>query len=86
MPIFWNRILLEEMFSKLVENAIRHTPDSVRTVLSVRRDPEPCFLIEDSGRGIAADEHQEVFERFYRGSGAAGEGDGGPTMFLLSMR
>jgi signal transduction histidine kinase len=86
VPIFWNRILLQEMFSKLVENAIRHTPDSVGTVLSVRRDPEPCFLIEDSGRGIAADEHQKVFERFYRGSGAAGEGDGGPTMFLLSMR
>ena len=76
VPIFGNRVLLEEMFSNLVDNAIRHTPDSGRIVLSVRRDPEPCFLIEDSGPGIAADEHQKVLERFHRGSGAIGPGSG----------
>lgn len=76
VPIFGNRILLEEMFANLVDNAIRHTPDSGRIVLSVRGGAEPCFLIEDSGPGIAADEHQKVFERFYRGSGAVGQGSG----------
>ena len=64
------------MFSNLVDNAIRHTPDSGRIILSVRRDPEPCFRIEDSGPGIAVDERQRVFERFYRGSGAVGQGSG----------
>ena len=76
MAIFWNRILLEEMFSNPVDNAIRHTPDSGRIVFFVRRDPGPCFLIEDSRPGIAADEHQKVLERFHRGSGAIGPGSG----------
>ena len=76
VPVFGNRILLEQMFSNLVDNAIRHTPDSGRIILSVRRDPEPCFRIEDSGPGIAVDERQRVFERFYRGSGAVGQGSG----------
>ena len=76
VPIVGNRILLEQTVSNLLDNAIRHTPDSGRFVVSVRREPAPCFLIEDSGPGIAADEHEKVFTRFYRGSGAVGQGSG----------
>ena len=76
VPVSGNRILIEEMLSNLLDNAIRHTPDSGRIVLSVRREPEPCFQIEDSGPGIPAEERQKVFERFYRAPGSVGEGSG----------
>lgn len=76
-PILGSKILLEHLVSNLLDNAIRHTPNSGHIVLSVREDMDNIVLcIEDSGAGIPSQELHKVFERFYRGAEAIGQGTG----------
>jgi two-component system sensor histidine kinase TctE len=75
---------LHELLSNLIENAILYTQPgghvTVRTVKTVSVDghERSIVVIEDDGPGIAADEREKVFERFYRISdrGVAGSGLG----------
>ncbi|MES2819843.1 MAG: sensor histidine kinase [Pseudomonadota bacterium] len=56
--------LLNELLCNLVDNALAHTPAGGTVVLRVLA----CGALEvqDDGPGIPADEHEKVFERFYR--------------------
>lgn len=61
--------LLMQMFSNLVENAIRHTPEHTRIRMNLR--VEGGFIaasIIDDGPGVDPNEHEKVLRRFYRGS------------------
>ena len=62
----------------LVENAIRHTPDGTRVLVSAGRDGDRVELaVEDDGPGIAPAATPHVFERFYRGdTGGRASGSG----------
>ena len=56
----------------LVENALRHTPTGTRVrVRTGREDGRVILAVEDDGPGIAPQATVQVFERFYRGDGAA---------------
>jgi len=58
-----NPIWLEELANNLIDNAIRYTPcGGVVTV----RCGGTSWEIEDSGSGIPKEEHERIFERFYR--------------------
>jgi signal transduction histidine kinase len=61
--------LLTQMFSNLVENAIRHTPENsqIRITLTVEGD-DVAASVADDGPGIDPSEHEKVLRRFYRGS------------------
>lgn len=68
---------LREMLSNLVDNAIRYTPPGGRiTVRCGQTQGSPFVEVEDSGPGIATDERERVFERFYRSPGVSAEGSG----------
>lgn len=57
-------ILLNELLSNLVDNALVHTPTGGNVILRVRA---PGILeVEDDGPGIPEAERERVFERFYR--------------------
>ena len=59
--------LLTQMFSNLIENAIRHTPSGTRILIRLRMsDGAVAASVADDGPGIAAGEHAKVFRRFYR--------------------
>lgn len=61
----------------LVENALFHT--SAGTEIVVRpgvAGSRATLAVEDSGEGIAPEEQEHVFERFYRGSGGVAHGSG----------
>jgi two-component system, OmpR family, sensor histidine kinase TctE len=62
-------LLLREMISNLVDNAIHYAPEGGRVVLRVFDHP-PRFEVEDSGPGIPVEEHERVFEPFYRAASA----------------
>ena len=58
---------LYTMVKNLVENAIRHTPDSGRVDLLVQQLGDTTILkVTDTGPGIPEHERARVFEAFYR--------------------
>jgi signal transduction histidine kinase len=63
--------LLTQMFSNLIENAIRHTPSGTRIMLRLGASGGTVSAgVEDSGPGIPAAERDKVFRRFYRLTGS----------------
>lgn len=56
---------LREMARNLLDNAIRHARTGAR-IASHRNGRSGEIIVEDDGEGIAADDRQRVFERYYR--------------------
>lgn len=72
-----NRLLLREMLSNLIDNALRHTPaGGTVNVASGLADGWTWLAVEDSGPGVAPAERERVFERFYQSPGSHGDGCG----------
>ena len=86
-----DRVAIEQIFSNLIENAIKYLQDgrAGEIKISGRVDGERAiFDVEDNGRGIAAKDHQRIFELFRR-SGAqdrTGEGIGLAQVRALTNR
>jgi signal transduction histidine kinase/ActR/RegA family two-component response regulator len=59
-------ILLERILFNLVSNAVRYTSHGAVLVGSRKRDGELRIEVWDTGAGIPADEHQNIFGEFYR--------------------
>lgn len=67
------RILL----TNLIDNAIRYTAEGGRVDVRVHAiDASVTLEVQDNGPGIAFDERERVFDRFYRGRDAAAGGSG----------
>lgn len=62
---------LQQLLMVFYDNAIRYTPHlgTVKTTLTITPTSK-TIVIEDTGIGIAADEHRELFARHFRGSKA----------------
>lgn len=67
---------IEQVFSNLVENALKYAVDSqVRIDLAVA-DGTLTACVSDDGPGIAADQTRRIFEKFGRGRGQRRSGTG----------
>ncbi|MDH3282514.1 MAG: ATP-binding protein, partial [Gammaproteobacteria bacterium] len=55
-------------FSNVVMNAVQHTPEGSRVLVSWRRiaKREACFEVQDNGPGVEAKHLNRLTERFYR--------------------
>ena len=74
-----NALMLREMLSNVIDNAIRYTPAGGRITVrvTVERAKRLVHLeVEDTGPGIAPLERPKVVERFYRILGREGDGSG----------
>ncbi|RIX48972.1 MAG: sensor histidine kinase [Rhodocyclales bacterium GT-UBC] len=72
-----NGLLLEELLANLINNALRHTPRGGTVTVSCGEEAGHAWLcVEDSGPGIAAEERERVFERFYQPAGSLSDGNG----------
>jgi two-component system, OmpR family, sensor kinase len=64
----------------LVDNAVRYTPRGGRVDVSVERSPtapaQAVIRVIDNGPGIAREERDRVFDRFYRRPGTRSPGSG----------
>ena len=70
-------LMLRELLSNLIDNALRYTPAGGSVTGRVRCDGDRALLeVEDTGPGIAPNERERVFERFYRILGSNTEGSG----------
>jgi len=62
-----DKVLLTEMLSNLVDNAVRYNTRGGNVIIRVVGDDEQVAVeVEDDGPGIPADERDKVFTRFYR--------------------
>jgi signal transduction histidine kinase len=66
-----------QVLRALVDNALRHTPPGSTVTLSTETTPwGASIVVADDGPGIPPELLERVFERFYRGPGAAARGTG----------
>lgn len=68
-------LLLEELLSNLIDNALRYGAGATTIKLQVAANP-PSLSIEDNGPGIDPEDSERVFEAFYRSPRASAEGSG----------
>ena len=67
-PMRGDADLIREAISNLIDNAIKFTPPggSVRLEVAMENG-RPVVRVIDTGCGVAPEEHDKIFERFYRG-------------------
>jgi two-component system sensor histidine kinase TctE len=84
-----NVLLLHELISNLLDNAIHYTPAGGKIVLRVRRDDEAqraILEVEDSGMGVAEEDRERVFSAFYRAPSAQQQNPSGAGLGLSIVR
>lgn len=70
--IYADRQWTEEAILNILKNCVEHTPDEGEITASYSQNPIYTELrIVDGGKGFAAKDLLHLFERFYRGEGAA---------------
>jgi heavy metal sensor kinase len=74
---------LEELFSNIIENAIRYTPENGSITIEIAKQKDKHVIsISDTGIGIPKEEQEKIFERFYRVDKARSREDGGAGLGL----
>jgi signal transduction histidine kinase len=74
LPIRGQPEQLQRLFANLLLNAIRHSPEGGTVTLTVRPTAQRLLVdVVDGGPGIAEQEREHVFERFWRGSDRGGQ-------------
>ena len=87
-----NALLLHELISNLLDNAIHYTPVGGKIVLRLRRDgvasvaQRAILEVEDSGTGIPEEDRERVFSAFYRAPSAQQQNPGGAGLGLSIVR
>jgi signal transduction histidine kinase len=80
---------LAQALRNLIGNAIKHTEEHVGIVcmrVESTTHGQIRFLVEDDGPGIAAQERERVFDRFYRTDPARDRASGGTGLGLAIVR
>ena len=86
-PIIGNPSDLALAFRNLLENAVRHTPDSGRIEAAVAsRNGEVVVTVTDTGAGIPTADLPRIFERFYRVDTARSRATGGTGLGLAIVK
>jgi signal transduction histidine kinase len=61
-----DRQLLERVMSNLLDNALKYSDDGAMCELGARAEGELVFWVRDRGIGMAPEELDRIFERFYQ--------------------
>lgn len=74
---------IEQVLTNLIDNAIRHVPDSASVVISGRTDERGLYFeVSDQGPGIPEEDLPFLFERFYKGDKSRTRGVSGTGLGL----
>jgi two-component system sensor histidine kinase BaeS len=82
-----DRDRVAQVLANYLSNAIRHAPSGSTIVVSARMtEGTPELAVTDQGPGLAADQLEAVFERFYRIDPARSRAAGGSGIGLAIVR
>jgi signal transduction histidine kinase len=89
-PLFaatYDEKLIRRVVANLLENAIKYSPPETKIRIATREEDGRLRLeVKDQGRGIAPDEQERVFEKFYRSRSANTEQVRGAGLGLYLVR
>jgi signal transduction histidine kinase len=75
---------VRQVFSILVENALRYSPEGGTVIVGARRNADRVEVrVVDEGMGIPASEREWIFRKFYRAESAARDGAAGTGLGLF---
>ncbi len=78
-----DRLVLREAIANVLDNAIKYSPrDSSIRIRLYENGNEAHLTVADEGPGIAADDRQRIFDRFFRLDEARSRDDGGVGLGL----
>ena len=88
LPVMADAHRLEQALGKLLENAVKYSPQQGHILVSVKRDKrEGVISVKDQGVGISAEDLPRVFERFvHRNDGKRAQGEEGYGLGLHVAR
>ena len=82
-PVLADREAIHQVFSNLIDNALKYGASGGRIVLGARPAPHAVeFFVQDFGAGIASEHLPRLFERFYRVDKARSRESGGTGLGL----
>jgi signal transduction histidine kinase len=77
VPVNGDAAALTALARNLADNAVRYAPPGSRVELRVSSDAGvPTLQVDDSGPGIPLEDHERVFDRFYRRASGDEPGSG----------
>jgi two-component system OmpR family sensor kinase len=86
LPIVGDAKLLFQVFSNLLSNAVKYSPAMGLITVTVKSvDAAALVTVEDRGIGIPEADRGRLFERYYRGSNAAGIVGTGVGLYFVKM-
>jgi PAS domain S-box-containing protein len=85
--VYGDAFQMERALTNILINAINYTPEGGHITLRTRQAQNELIVeIQDNGKGIPVEEHERIFNRFYRIDPARGSGQGGMGMGLAIAR
>jgi|HubBroStandDraft_6_1064221.scaffolds.fasta_scaffold06308_3 heavy metal sensor kinase len=82
-----DEVWLRRLADILLDNALKYTPSPGSVQLSLERRAETTVIsVQDSGIGIAEQDHSRIFERFYRVDQSRSRAQGGAGLGLAIAR
>jgi signal transduction histidine kinase len=84
-----DRRRFEQVITNLLGNAASYTPDDGWIAIQAQADPaagQVVLIVRNSGPGIAPEDREHLFEKFYRGGNALTRRDGGSGLGLAIVK
>lgn len=82
-----DRQRVQQILSNLLSNALKFTEKgAVRLIVSLEDSRRMAFTVEDTGIGIAGDQHEHIFEAFRQANGKTNRKFGGTGLGLSISR
>jgi len=85
--IIANREDMRQLWTNLISNAIKYTPEGGRVTTTLRADDENVIgVVEDTGIGIAEQDLPHLFQEFFRTDEAKASGEIGTGLGLSIVK
>ena len=61
-----NSLLINILIRNIIDNAVKYTPPGGEVIIELSQQSGVLLSVEDSGPGIAVEQHEDSYKRFYR--------------------